>query len=168
MNDEKELQLSIKKSKDKQESDFRKWLIKNRPKDSVMYPIETNSTVGIPDIFCCYNKHSCWIECKTLLTGASRIRGSQLLFMQNLYKQGGFVKVAVQRLNTKTYKPSSIHIYDFKDIVQRPLQSFTVSGTDLLFPSDLKPYWIWNYRNKDDTLADLYQHLLLDPEEFTY
>ena len=79
-----ELQVELDRTRDMREGEFRSWLIKNKPKDAVMTPIETSTPAGVPDIFCCYNGHSSWIECKTIISGAGRIRGTQYVYLKKL------------------------------------------------------------------------------------
>ena len=79
-----EIQKELEKDKNKKESDFRRWLIQNKPKEAVMTPIETSTATGVPDIFCCYQGFSSWIECKTVLSSSPKFRGTQYIYLKKL------------------------------------------------------------------------------------
>lgn len=165
----KEVQVEIDRDRECKEADFRKWLVKNKPRNAIMTPIETSTAIGVPDIFCCYTGFSSWVECKVLVAGSPRFRGTQYSYLKKLIEAGGHAKIAIQKLNPSTYKPSSIHIYDAEKIVTIPSAMFKQSGQDLIFPPDLKPYYVWYYnRDKSTTTQDLYQKLLLDTTDFTW
>ena len=162
-----ELQAELDRTREMREGEFRSWLIKNKPKDAVMTPIETRTAAGVPDIFCCYQGYSSWIECKTIITGVGRVRGTQYAYLKKLVAAGGNAKIVVQGIATQSYKPASISIYDARQIVSLPMGMFKVVGKELLFPPDLKPKYKWMYRDaKTVTIDELYLHLLLDTKEF--
>lgn len=164
-----EIQIELDKTHASREAEFRKWLIKNKPNRAVMTAIETNTQTGVPDIFACYNNFSSWIECKVIMTGNAKCRGTQFIYFKKLIAAGGHGKIVVQRLNSSTYKPASISIYDARKITAIPIDLFKKSGEDLIFPKDVEPWYIWYYnKNKQDTIEDLYQRLLLDTYDFTW
>lgn len=164
-----EVQAEIERDRESKEADFRRWLVKNKPKGAIMTPIETSTAVGVPDVFCCYNGFSSWIECKVILSGAPRFRGTQYSYLKKLVEAGGHAKIVIQRLNPNTYKPASIYIYDAERIVTIPSDMFKVHGQDMLFPQEAEPYYIWNYnKNKGTTIEDLYERLLVDTEDFAW
>lgn len=161
-----EIQVELEKDTANKEADFRRWLIKNKPKGALLTPIETSTAVGVPDIFCCYNGFSSWIECKILSTGNPRFRGTQYSYLKKLIEAGGHAKIAVQRINTKDYKPSSIWVYDAEKLVSLPSGMFKTHGQDMVFPSEVQPYYIWYY--KKTKIEDLYEKLLFDITDFTW
>lgn len=162
-----ELQVELDRTREMREGEFRSWLIKNKPKEALMTSIETSTAVGVPDIFCCYQGYSSWIECKVTITGPGRIRGTQYSYLKKLIAAGGNAKIVIQGIATQTYKPASISIYDARQIVSLPVGMFKVVGKELVFPPDLKPKYKWMYSNaKNVTIDELYLHLLLDTKEF--
>lgn len=164
-----EIKVELDKSHAMHEAAFRKWLIQNKPKQAVMTAIETSTHLGVPDIFACYNGFSSWIECKVVISGTDKCRGTQYTYLKKLIAAGGHAKVVVQRLNSSTYKPATIRIYDAKNIVALPPGMFKISGEDLLFPKTVEPWYTWYYnRDKECTIEDLYQRLLLDTHDFTW
>lgn len=164
-----EIQKELEKDKTRKESDFRRWLIQNKPKEAVMTPIETNTAAGVPDIFCCYQGFSSWIECKTVLSSSPKFRGTQYIYLKKLVAAGGHAKIAVQRLSTTTYKPVSIWIYDAEKLVAIPSGMYKQQGQDMVFPKCAEPYYVWHYnKNKQYSIEDLYLKLLLDTTKFTW
>ena len=164
-----EVQIEIDKGHEAREAEFRKWLIKNKPKQALMTAIETNTHLGVPDIFCCYNGFSSWAECKVVISGNARIRGTQYTYLKKLIAAGGHAKIVVQRLSTGSHRPTSIYIYDAKKVVATPIDLFKQSGEDLIFPKGIEPWYIWHYnKNKKESIDDLYQRLLLDTYDFTW
>lgn len=164
-----EIQKELEKDKNKKESDFRRWLIQNKPKEAVMTPIETSTATGVPDIFCCYQGFSSWIECKTVLSSSPKFRGTQYIYLKKLIAAGGHAKVVVQRLSTNTYKPVSIWIYDAEQLVAIPSGMYKTHGQDMIFPKSAEPYYVWHYnKNKKYSIEDLYLRLLLDTTKFTW
>lgn len=161
-----ELQEELDKTNNMRENDFRSWLIKNKPKDALMTPIETNTAAGVPDIFCCYHGFSSWVECKSLTaTQQGRIRGTQYAYLKKLYKAGGHSKVVIQRIAPSTYKPSTIEIFEGNYIANMPIGLFKISGKELLFPARIEPWYKWHYNDKT-SIDELYLRLLLDTKEF--
>jgi hypothetical protein len=164
-----EVQAELDKEREHREADFRKWLIKNKPKNAVMTPIETSTATGVPDIFCCYGGFSSWVECKITISGKPKFRGTQYVYLKKLIEAGGHAKIAVQYINSSSYKPASIHIYDAERLLSFPSGMFKAYGQDMIFPQEAEPYCVWYYnRNKDCDLQDLYDKLLLDTVEFTW
>ena len=164
-----EIQKELEKTKLKREGEFRSWLIENKPKNSVMTPIETSTATGVPDIFSCYQGHSCWIECKSILSGPGRVRGTQYIYLKKLLAAGGHAKIVIQNIYRNTGKPTSISIYDAQQIVSMPLGMFKQYGEELMFPPSLEPKYKWyykKYRQVKMDIEDLYLHLLLDIKEF--
>lgn len=162
-----EIQVELERTKESREAEFRSWLIKNKPKNALMTAIETNTTAGVPDIFSCYQGYSCWIECKSVINGIGRIRGTQYSYLKKLLAAGGNAKIIIQGLSTVTYKPVSISIYDAQQIATLPLGLFKIQGKEMIFPPDVKPKYKWYYnRNKKESIDDLYLHVLLDINEF--
>lgn len=164
----KEIKVELDRSREMREGEFRKWLIDNKPKKAVMTAIETSTATGVPDIFCCYDGFSSWIECKILLSGGPRIRGTQYTYMKKLIAAGGNAKIVIQKLSNVNYKPSSIKIYNAADIVAIPVGMFKQIGQELMFPPGINPWyeWFYNKKRRDVTIDDLYLHLLLDTKEF--
>lgn len=161
-----EIQVELDRTRAMREGEFRSWLIKNKPKHSLMTPIETNTAGGVPDIFCCMNGFSSWIECKVTISGPGRVRGTQYAYLKKLLAAGGHAKIVIQGLATSTYKPATISIYDARQIVSLPIGMFKEQGQELIFPPDLKPWYKWSYKEKKDNIDDLYLRLLLDTNEF--
>jgi len=147
------------------EGEFRKWLIKNKPKGAVMTPIETTTATGVPDIFSCYQGNSIWMECKITMASPPRIRGTQYAYIKKLVEAGGSVKIVVQSLSPRTYKAISVDIYDASVVVSTPLGLFKHIGQELVFPTTLEPWFKWKC-GKDD-VDDLYLKLLIDINKFT-
>ena len=164
----KEIQKELDRARETKEAEFRRWLIKNKPHNALMTPIETSTVAGVPDIYCCYNSFSSWIECKVLVMGSVRFRGTQYSYLKKLITAGGNAKIVVQRLNKTSYKPASISIYDAAKIVTMPFGLFKKVGQDLIFPVGTEPDYTWSYTKDKDKLPDLYQRLLLDTEDFTW
>lgn len=163
-----EIKAELNKSHENKEADFRRWLIKNKPKQAVMTAIETSTQTGVPDIFSCFNSFQQWIECKVIITGLPRCRGTQYVYFKNLINAGGHGKIVIQRISNTTYKPTSIYIYDARKIVAIPPALFKRSGENLLFPKNIEPWYVWHYtKNKNVNIEDLYQRLLLDTYDFT-
>lgn len=163
-----EIQMEITRTKEMREGEFRKWLIKNKPKKAVMLPVEVSTAVGVPDIYSCYDGCQIWLECKIAMTGPAHIRGTQFAFFTKLLEAGGKGRLVVQRLEAKTYKPSAVEIYNVEEIVTIPLGLFKKQGQELILPARLKPWYKWKYkRDKNVTIDDLYLHLLLDTDKFT-
>lgn len=133
-----EIQVELDHTHGKQEAEFRAWLIKNKPKNALMTAIETSTATGVPDIFCCHNGRSSWIECKVIARGAPRIRGTQYVYLKKLIAAGGHARIVVQRLSNK-YKPSSITIYDAAKVTAVPPALFVARGQDMVF-HELMPY----------------------------
>lgn len=162
----KEINKENEKEKGKREAEFRRWLIKNKPEEAIMIPIETSTAVGVPDIFSCYEGTSSWLECKINAFTNLKIRGAQLMFMRKLYQAGGTGKVVVQKISPRDYKPTSVDVYTLETIATVPLNLLTISGKNLVFPTSTKPYYRWFYRSnrkdKNADLNDLYLHILLD------
>ena len=152
------------RTREMREGEFRKWLVKNKPYNSVVTPIETSTATGVPDVFTCYEGHSQWLECKIVMIGPARIRGTQYTYLRKLWEAGGHAKIVAQRLSSRTYKPISIEIYDATDIVSMPTGMFKVVGKELVFPVGTIPWYTWKY-GKDD-IKDLYLKLLLDTKKF--
>lgn len=152
------------RTREMREGEFRKWLVKNKPKTAVITPIETSTATGVPDIYSCYQGHSQWLECKIAMNTPPRIRGTQYTYLRKLWEAGGHAKIVVQRLSTRTYKPVKIEIYDAAMIVSMPLGLFTVVGKEVIFPKDTTPWYTWKYTV--DSIDDLYLRLLLDTEKF--
>lgn len=154
----------------KREALFRSWLIENKPKNSVMIPIETNTTTGISDIFACYSGKSFWFECKSLMSPAPcYLRGTQYSFFKKLIDAGGHGKVITQYLDTRKYKPSSVYIFNAEDIICHPIDFFKQQGERLYFPKSIKARHIWHYNQKKEyDINYLYQLLFLDNEEIIW
>ena len=112
--------------------------------------------MGVPDIFCCYNSEMTWVECKVVMTGPPRLRGTQLSYLKKLTCAGGKAKIAVQRLNASTYKPASIELYDAAYIAKIPMGMFKHVGQELIFPPSTQMLYKWYYnRAKEEGLVDL-------------
>jgi len=152
------------RTREMREGEFRKWLVKNKPYNAVVTPIETSTATGVPDVFTCYQGHSQWLECKIVMIGPARIRGTQYTYLRKLWESGGHAKIVAQRLSSKTYKPMSIEIFDAADIVSMPSGLFKVVGKELVFPTGTKPWYVWKYGK--DCIEDLYLKLLLDTKKF--
>ena len=162
-----EVHKEIEKSKEAREAEFRRWLILNKPKNSIMTPIETYTAVGVPDIFTCMDGDMQWLECKIAISGPPRIRGTQYNYIKKLIKSGGKAKLVVQRLTSKDYKAASIDIYNMEDIVRIPYGMFIQRGQELVLPPNMEPWYKWKYRDMGRTpLSDLYLRLLLDTSKF--
>lgn len=162
-----EINAELDKTKEQREGEFRRWLIQNKPKKAIMTPIETNTAAGVPDIFCCYSGTMTWVECKIVMSGPPRIRGTQFSYLKKLCEAGGKAKIAVQRLSPKTYKPVAIELYDSSHITAIPMGMFKTSREELIFPPSIEPWYKWYYnRNKKENIEDLYQRLLLDINDF--
>ena len=147
------------------EGEFRKWLIKNKPHNSVMTPIETATATGVPDIFSCYQGDSIWLECKIAMTGPPRIRGTQYVYIKKLLEAGGKAKLVVQKLSQYTYKPIYVELYDASVVMNTPLGLFRKIGQELELPKTIKPWYRWKYQVDD--IDDLYLKLLVDITKFT-
>ena len=164
-----EIQIELDKTHASREAEFRRWLIKNKPKQAIMTAIETSTQTGVPDIYACYNGFSSWLECKVIMNGSAKCRGTQYIYFKKLIAAGGHGKIVIQRLNSTSYKPASIIIYDARKIAAIPPDLFKKSGEDLIFPKNVEPWYTWYYsRNKQDAIEDLYQRLLLDTHDFTW
>lgn len=163
-----EIQVELDRTREMREGEFRQWLIKNKPKKAVMTAIETSTATGVPDLFCCYDGVMSWIECKIILAGAPRIRGTQYVYLKKLVAAGGIAKIVVQKLSNVTYKPSAIKVYDAADITAIPVDMFKHQGQEMIFPPNTQPWYEWQYnRNKrKETVEDLFLHLLLDTRTF--
>lgn len=162
--------IELKKLQTKREAEFRSWLIENKPKHSVMVPIETTTATGVPDIFACYTGKSFWLECKSLVSPAvTYLRGTQYIFFKKLVEAGGKGKVLTQFIIRPTQKAATIYIYDVEDIVCHPIGSFKESGQRLYFPKSIKPRHIWHYnQHKEYTVDYLYQLIFLDNEDIIW
>lgn len=165
------------KLRSKREAEFRSWLIANKPTNSVMLPIETNTTAGVPDIFSCYMGHSFWLECKSLaFPSTTYLRGTQYLFFKKLIDAGGMGKVITQYVDIRSGKPTSIQIYNAANIVCHPIDFFRPVGQKLFFPKSIKPNYVWYYndktklqqKKKDQNIDYLYQRIFLDTDDFIW
>ena len=120
------------RTREMREGEFRKWLVKNKPKAAVITPIETSTATGVPDIYSCYQGHSQWMECKIAMIGPARIRGTQYTYLRKLWEAGGHAKIVVQRLSPRTYKPTKIEVFDACAIASMPMGLFKVVGKELV------------------------------------
>ena len=161
----------------KREAEFRSWLIANKPDNSVMIPIETNTVAGVPDIFSCYMGHSFWLELKSLaFPSTTYIRGTQYAFFKKLLDAGGLGKVITQYVDIRTGKPTTIQIYNTSNIVCHPIDFFRAVGQKLYFPSSIKPNYVWHYnettryqrKKRGQDLPYLYQRIFLDTDDFIW
>lgn len=117
------------------EGDFRRWLIKNKPKNSIMQAIETGTGSGIPDLFYCYNGCPCWIELKATQGRACYMRISQWRWFCNLVKAKGEGFLIIKRLKTKT-----IDVYDINQLaVAGMAKEARLVGQDIIFPDYIEP-----------------------------
>lgn len=165
----KEIREEMERTREMKEGEFRKWLVKQKPKNCVLVPIETSTATGVPDLYSCYDGCQQWIECKIATSHPPHIRGTQFVFFTKLLAAGGKGKLVVQRLNCKDYKPSSVEIYDMEDVIKLPPGLFKRQGQDMVLPASLKPSYKWTYkRKKNADIEDMYLHLLLDSNKFTW
>ena len=160
-----EIKSELERDRECKEAMFRRWLVKNKPASAVLTPIETSTATGVPDLFSCYNGFSSWLECKVILSGSPRFRGTQYTYLKKLLEAGGHAKIVVQKLNPNTYKPSHINIYDAETILAIPSGMFKQQGQDMIFPPHIEPYYSWKYKSN---LQDLYDKLLLDTNDFIW
>ena len=165
------------KLRSKREAEFRSWLIGHKPANSVMIPIETNTAVGIPDIYSCYLGHSFWLELKSLAFPATTyIRGTQYAFFKKLIDAGGMGKVLTQFVDIRTGKPTTIQIYNIANVVCHPIDFFRAVGQKLYFPKSIKPSYVWHYnenyryqqKKKGQDIEYLYQRIFLDTDDFIW
>ena len=117
------------------EASFRRWLTKNKPKNSIVQPIETGTGSGIPDLFYCYNGRPCWIELKATQGRACYMRISQWRWFCNLVKAKGVGFLIIKRLKRK-----EIDIYNVNQLaVAEMSKKARLVGKDIIFPEDIKP-----------------------------
>jgi hypothetical protein len=117
------------------ESDFRRWITKNKPKNSIIQTIETGTGSGVPDLFYCWNGRPCWIELKATQGRACYMRISQWRWFCNLAKAKGVGFLIIKRLKQK-----EIDIYDIKDLTTPEMaKKGKLVGQNIIFPEEIKP-----------------------------
>lgn len=134
------------------EAVFRSWLLtdKKRP-EWFMQAIETNTAIGVPDVFFCVDGMSGWIELKATKTKHCFMRISQYNWLRKYHKQKGLGLLLIKRLTA----PQCVDIYNTADLVSMPNDRCRISGKDIVFPSTVKPKATYKFGSGIRGLYDL-------------
>lgn len=130
------------------EAGFRRWLVKQAPKNSLIQTIETSTGTGVPDVFYCYEGRPCWIELKDTEGAQCYMRTSQWLWFRKYILAGGTGFLMIRRKN------KTIDVYD----VQRLLIAASIEnikGEHMIFKEDNEPL----FTHKLGTLDKIFEEL---------
>lgn len=117
------------------ETQFKHWLKKNKPKDAEFTHIETSTIAGVPDTYVIYKGISTWIECKDIDKSKTQIklRASQFMWMKKHIAAQGRAVLAIRR------KDKSVEVYSGIDIAALKITDIKQQGKDYILPDTLKP-----------------------------
>lgn len=116
------------------EKQFKKWLKSRAPNGCVFNTIETMTSIGVPDIFTCYEGCSRWIETKDISTSnvIIKLRATQYMWLQKLISNGGSGGLLIRH-------KYSIDFYDAIDIMKVDRSKIKTSGKDYILTDLVEP-----------------------------
>lgn len=132
------------------EARFRRWLVKQAPKNSLIQTIETSTGTGVPDVFYCYKGRPCWIELKDTEGAQCYMRTSQWIWFRKYILSGGMGYLMIRRKN------KTVDIYDVKRLlIAASIEN--IKGEHITFKEDNDPLFTHKLGTTNNIFTELEQ-----------
>lgn len=132
------------------EARFRRWLVKQAPKNSLIQTIETSTGTGVPDVFYCYKGRPCWIELKDTEGAQCYMRTSQWIWFRKYILSGGMGYLMIRR------KDKTVDIYDVKRLlIAASIEN--IKGEHITFKEDNDPLFTHKLGTTNNIFTELEQ-----------
>ena len=132
------------------EARFRRWLVKQAPKNSLIQTIETSTGTGVPDVFYCYKGRPCWIELKDTEGAQCYMRTSQWIWFRKYILSGGTGYLMIRRKN------KTVDIYDVKRLlIAASIEN--IKGEHITFKEDNDPLFTHKLGTTNNIFTELEQ-----------
>lgn len=132
------------------EARFRRWLVKQAPKNSLIQTIETSTGTGVPDVFYCYKGRPCWIELKDTEGAQCYMRTSQWIWFRKYILSGGTGYLMIRRKN------KTVDIYDVKRLlIAASIEN--IKGEHITFKEDNEPLFTHKLGTTSNIFTELEQ-----------
>lgn len=136
------------------EAAFRRWLVKQKPKNSLIQTIETSTGTGVPDVFYCYEGHPCWIELKDTEGAQCYMRTSQWMWFRKYILAGGIGYLMIRR------KDKTIDVYDVKRLLIAASVD-NIKGEHMIFKENNEPLFTHKLGTSENIFIELKQRRTL-------
>lgn len=132
------------------EARFRRWLVKQAPKNSLIQTIETSTGTGVPDVFYCYKGRPCWIELKDTEGAQCYMRTSQWIWFRKYILSGGMGYLMIRRKN------KTVDVYDVKRLlIAASIEN--IKGEHITFKEDNDPLFTHKLGTTNNIFTELEQ-----------
>ena len=132
------------------EARFRRWLVKQAPKNSLIQTIETSTGTGVPDVFYCYKGRPCWIELKDTEGAQCYMRTSQWIWFRKYISSGGMGYLMIRRKN------KTVDVYDVKRLlIAASIEN--IKGEHITFKEDNDPLFTHKLGTTNNIFTELEQ-----------
>ena len=129
------------------EARFRRWLVKQAPKNSLIQTIETSTGTGVPDVFYCYKGRPCWIELKDTEGAQCYMRTSQWIWFRKYLSSGGMGYLMIRR------KDKTVDVYDVKRLlIAASIEN--IKGEHITFKKDNDPLFTHKLGTKNNIFTE--------------
>ena len=132
------------------EARFRRWLVKQAPKNSLIQTIETSTGTGVPDVFYCYKGRPCWIELKDTEGAQCYMRTSQWIWFRKYILSGGMGYLMIRRKN------KTVDVYDVKRLLIAA-STENIKGEHITFKEDNDPLFTHKLGTTNNIFTELEQ-----------